>query len=44
MQYGADLQGRKSPSYPLGTDDYERVHRAIQRLIDKRHLLSAKEA
>ena len=45
MQYAATgLQGRKSPSYPFGTDDYERVHRAIQRLIDKRHLLSSKEA
>ena len=45
MQYEeTGLQGRKSPSYPFGTDDYERVHRAIEWLIDKRHKLIAKKA
>ena len=43
MQYEeTGLQGRRSPSYPFGTDDYERVHRAIQRLIDKKHAMIAK--
>ena len=37
------LQGRRSPSYPIGTDDHEKVHRAIQRLVDKKQALSAKE-
>ena len=37
------LQGRRSPSYPIGTDDYEKVHRAIQRLVDKKQALDAKE-
>lgn len=44
MQYKkTGLQGRRSPSYPFGTDDYERVHRAIQRLIDKKHAMIAKK-
>ncbi|WP_201529983.1 hypothetical protein [Psychrobacter frigidicola] len=34
MQYEkTGLQGRRSPSYPLGTNDYDNVHKAIERLI-----------
>ena len=33
MEYDGKLSGRRSPSYPIGTDDYERVQKAIQKLI-----------
>ena len=34
MMYNGKVAGRKSPSYPVGTDDYKRVSEAIQQLID----------
>lgn len=33
MVYGGKVEGRRSPSYPLGTDDFERVNEAVQNLI-----------
>lgn len=32
MAYEGRIEGRKAPSYPTGTDDFERVVRAIQTL------------
>ena len=29
------LQGRRSPSFPLGYDDFERVNLAVNRLLKK---------
>lgn len=36
MAYGGKIAGRKSVSYPYGTDDWIRVMRAISDLIAKR--------
>lgn len=33
MAYGENVAGPKSPSYPVGTDDHERVERAIRELL-----------
>lgn len=33
MEYDGKLSGRRSPSYPMGTDDYKRVQKAISELI-----------
>lgn len=33
MEYNGRVEGRKSPSYPIGTDDYERVSEAIKNLM-----------
>jgi len=33
MAYGDSVAGPKSPSYPVGTDDHERVERAIRELL-----------
>lgn len=33
MVYDGKIEGRRSPSYPIGTDDYERVNVAIQKLM-----------
>ena len=35
MAYDGKISGRRSPSYPVGTDDYLRVHKAIQSLLEK---------
>lgn len=35
MMYDGKIAGRKSPSYPAGTDDYKRVYEAIQRLASE---------
>lgn len=35
MAYGGKISGRRSPSYPIGTDDYLRVHEAIKKLLAK---------
>ena len=37
MVYDGKISGRKPPSYPLGTDDYARVHKAIEDLIHRRY-------
>lgn len=37
MVYEGKISGRKPPSYPLGTDDYARVHKAIEDLVHKRY-------
>jgi hypothetical protein len=33
--YNGIVSGRRSPSYPIGSDDYLRVNEAIARLIAK---------
>lgn len=33
MAYDGKISGRRSPSYPVGTDDYLRVHEAIKTLL-----------
>lgn len=35
MVYEGKISGRKSPSYPLGTDDYAKVSKCIENLIKK---------
>lgn len=35
MVYEGKIAGRTVPSYPLGTDDYYRVHLKIDQLITK---------
>jgi hypothetical protein len=35
MQYGGKVRGRSSPSYPLGTDDFERVSAELVEMISK---------
>lgn len=32
MVYDGEIAGRRSPSYPLGTDDFERVLEAVNEL------------
>lgn len=34
MVYDGKVAGRKSPSYPVGTNDYKRVSDAIRRLME----------
>lgn len=36
MVYDGVVAGRRSPSYPLGTDDYQRVMTKLQELIANR--------
>jgi hypothetical protein len=36
MVYEGAVAGRRSPSYPLGTDDYQRVNAKLQELIANR--------
>ena len=36
MVYDGAVSGRRSPSYPLGTDDYQRVTNKLQELIASR--------
>jgi len=36
MVYDGVVAGRRSPSYPLGTDDYQRVNTKLQELIASR--------
>lgn len=33
MVYDGKVEGRKSPSYPVGTDDFFRVNDAVNKLI-----------
>jgi len=35
MVYDGEIAGRRSPSYPLGTDDFQRVMLAAEKLIAK---------
>ena len=37
MVYNGEVAGRRSPSYPVGTDDYQRVHLAIEKIIRSRY-------
>lgn len=37
MSYNGQIAGRKPPSYPLGTDDYARVSKAIEDLVQRRY-------
>ena len=36
MVYNGEVAGRRSPSYPLGTDDFQRVMTKVQELISNR--------
>ena len=36
MVYDGEVAGRRSPSYPLGTDDYQRVMTKLLELIANR--------
>ena len=36
MVYGGKVAGRRSPSYPLGTDDYDRVMTKLNQLVSDR--------
>lgn len=35
MVYDCKIAGRRSPSYPIGTDDYKRVSEAVNNLLTK---------
>ncbi|MGE7613498.1 hypothetical protein [Paenibacillus sp. NPDC101420] len=35
MVYDGEIAGRRSPSYPLGTDDFQRVTIAVEKLLSK---------
>lgn len=35
MVYDGKISGRRSPSYPLGTDDFRKVQAAIEELISE---------
>lgn len=35
MVYNGRVSGRRSPSYPLGSDDYERVYKAMNCMYEK---------
>ncbi len=39
MVYNGEISGRRSPSYPLGTDDYQRVESAINELLRENEAL-----
>jgi len=39
MVYDGTVSGRRSPSYPVGTDDYKRVTEATEILLKKNKLL-----
>ncbi len=36
MVYAGEVAGRRSPSFPLGTDDFQRVMSKVQQLISNR--------
>lgn len=42
MVYDGKVEGRKSPSYPVGTDDFLRVNDAIGNLTAKNKLKGGK--
>lgn len=33
MVYNGKVEGRRSPSYPIGSDDFERVNNTVQKLM-----------
>lgn len=35
MVYDGKISGRRSPSYPVGTDDFENITKAIEKLKQK---------
>ena len=35
MVYDGRISGRRSPSYPIETDDYDRVHKAVLELKER---------
>lgn len=37
MVYDNKIAGRRSPSYPIGTNDYEKVHAEINKLLEQRN-------
>ena len=39
MMYDGVVSGRRSPSYPIGTDDYTRVTKVIKELIDEQDIV-----
>ncbi|MGV8148968.1 MAG: hypothetical protein ACLKAK_09995 [Alkaliphilus sp.] len=39
MLYNDKVSGRKSPSFPIDTDDYNRVHDAVLRLKKKHNII-----
>ncbi len=42
MVYDGGVSGRRSPSYPLGTDDYRRVQAAVDELMSENEALIKK--
>lgn len=34
MVYDGEIAGRRSPSFPLGTDDFQRVTKKAQEMLD----------
>ncbi len=40
MVYDGSVSGRKSPSYPLGTDDHRRVLEAVNELLEEKSITS----
>jgi hypothetical protein len=36
MVYEGKISGRRSPSYPIGTDDFQRVMTKVNELISNR--------
>ena len=39
MVYDGIVSGRRAPSYPVGTDDYNRVMKATEEILRKNKLL-----
>ncbi|MCD4654456.1 hypothetical protein K8T06_11050 [bacterium] len=37
MVYNGKVSGQKNPSFPINTNDYERIFQAIKKLLDKKH-------
>jgi len=35
MIYNGKISGRRSPSYPVGTDDFENVNKKAKELLDR---------
>ena len=35
MEYDGKLSGRRSPSYPIDSDDFERVQKAVNKLLSQ---------
>ena len=37
MAYQGKIRGRKAPSFPIGTDDFERVAEEVRKLLHSNH-------